>query len=139
MLTDTRILTRHRAHEVLWQRQAIIFGDQSVVQLHQVRKRGVDEQYLRALHFDNLHWCVFDVRATVRSLARDIPLTPRLDVPGMLLYTFREQFPSATALEVKALANYVDVWIDGADGEPVLPSVPMPPRVTFQPELRAGA
>jgi hypothetical protein len=114
MLPDTRILTRHREHCVLWERQAIVFKDGSTLELHAVRKLAIDDTFLRAIRFDE-HWFVFDLRAIRKSLALDIAQAPPRDISGVVLYTLREAFATSGDFLERLLANYLAIWIADVD------------------------
>ena len=114
MLADTRILSHHRSHSVLWERDPIVFPDQTTAQLHRVRKDAIDQQYLRGVEFEG-RWIIFDLRSVHRSFAQDIAQAPPRDVSGTVLYTLRAHFGTVSAFMAKAVGNGIDSW-RGLDG-----------------------
>ncbi len=139
MLPDTRVFSQHGAYASLWERQVIVFRDQSSLQLHAVRRDGVDETFHRALLYANEHWCVFDLRSLARSFAADFAALPARDHAGVVLYTLRELFASDAAFIAQAFKNFVHVWPEVGVEPLLLDAAPASARVVFQPELRAAA
>lgn len=139
MLTDTRILHRHGNHEVLAECQAVLFPDNKIVQLHDVRRRGLDDLYLRAMQYEESHWCVFDLRTIESKFAGEIPRTLHRDRAGLVLYTLRAKFPTCAEFQAGCMNNFEAAWI-APDGDPMRAYAAFPrSAITFQPELRAGA
>ena len=140
MLADTRILCRDGAFTVLHERQPIIFPDRSGAYLHRVRRNGVDETYLRAMPYEGVHWCVFDLRQVAPTIGEDFRLLLGRDHPGVILYTLRSLFPTNAEFIALAFKNFVHVWT-AADAEPllILGDGPALDRLVFQPELKAAA
>jgi hypothetical protein len=111
MFTDTRIIQRHAAYEVLAHHVAITWPDQSTVALHAVRAHGYDDMFLRALRCDALHWIVFDLRDVARTLATDIKALPRRDTDGLVLHTLRLAYDDATEFRHRAAARFRAGWL----------------------------
>lgn len=140
MLPDTRTISRHGDFVVLAERQPIIFRDNSGVFLHRVRKQGFEEVYLRAMPFQGVHWCIFDLRDIQPSFGQDFRSLLERDHPGVVLFTLREQFGGDAEFIARAFREFVHVWTDEA-AEPllILGAGPAADRVTFQHELRFAA
>lgn len=139
MLTDTRILQRHDGYEVLAESQAIPFHNGEAIQLHAVRRYGIDDMYLRAWEYENGRWCVFDLRVVHRQFATELPHAMPRDRLGIVLYTLRATFTSGAMFEACCFRNLSSTWI--AAEPPVLRNLPVAGAVaiTFQPELRRHA
>jgi hypothetical protein len=139
MLTDTRILQRHDGYEVLAECQAIPFHNGEAIQLHVVRRFGVEDMYLRAWEYENGRWCVFDLRVVHRQFATELPLAMPRDRLGIVLYTLRANFPSGALFEACCFRNLAATWF--APEAQLLRDMPQDHAVaiTFQPELRRHA
>lgn len=139
MFQDTRVLSQHGAFASLWERQVIVFHDQSSVQLYAVRRNGIDDTHLRALLYGNAHWCVFDLRSISRTIAGDFAALLMRDHAGVVLYTLREQFAGDAQFIAAAFKNFVSVWTEGSAEPLLIEGAPPMARITFQPELRTAA
>lgn len=140
MMTDTNIVQAHGHFTVLAERLRVVFREGDEVTLHRVRSHGFDSPLLRAVEAEPGNWFVFDLRCTGRTLARDLAAMPERDANGLVLYTLRELFPSATELLIRVVANSLEVW--RAAGEQLaldIPIEPASPALVFQPMLRAAA
>jgi hypothetical protein len=96
---DSRILARHGDNIVLDRAQSVIWRDGSSVQLHRVQVRDCDQTFLRALRRKDGQWIVFDLRAAARSLNCDLRSLLERDHDGAVLFTLRQEFLTAAALE----------------------------------------
>lgn len=96
MLIDTTPLLRIGKYTVLAERHEVLFRDDSIVGLHQVLHDGVPSVYLRCFVHDSLHALIFDVRHLAGSLAAEIPSCPARDLQGLVCFTMRLRFASAT-------------------------------------------
>lgn len=88
--------------------------DGTVQRLVQLHESGTPSPHLRALALPNARRLqVFDVRRIARTLAADLPAAPARDVPGLVHFTLRAAYPTATALH-QAVAAVCEL-----QGEPV--------------------
>lgn len=110
MLTDTRIVARHGAFDVLADCARVDFKDGSAATLHAVLAHGHPDTYLRAALDAHQHWTVFDVRRLARTIGYDVPLLPRADAPGCIAFSLRATFPSAQAMLAEAMFHRRDSW-----------------------------
>lgn len=138
MLTDTRILQRHSGYEVLAECQAVRFPDNHAVQLHDVRRRGIDDMFLRACLYGKSQWCVFDLRTVHRKFAVEIPLTLHRDRPGLVLYMLRAEFPSTFEFFSRVSSNLESTWTTDVELRRATDGFTAG-AITFQPELRSHA
>lgn len=73
--------------------------DGTVQRLVQLHERGTPSPHLRALALPgHTRLQVFDVRRLARTLAAELPAAPARDVPGLVHYTLRGIYPTASAL-----------------------------------------
>jgi hypothetical protein len=115
MLTDTKIIQRHNAHQVMAQRYEIMFHDATTIGLHAVYDCGVEHRFLRAIEHQPLHWIVIDLRDLAPDLARDLPALPKRDAIGCVFHQLRADYPSAAAFLRTALLRFKSAWFAGEE------------------------
>jgi hypothetical protein len=109
-LQDTRIIQRYCGLDVLAQRFEIMFKDGTAVALHPVHAVGTPQMFLRAVHHEGLQWVVFDLRHLAAEMEADVLRLHSRDTPGVVFYTLRRHFPTASDFLAKALAQRVAAW-----------------------------
>ena len=95
-LTDSSIIHRQGNREVLAQRYEVMWRDGSAINLHPVQVAGAPDTYLRGLQLDPHSWVIFDLRKLAPQLGKDIAQAPARDVVGLVFYTLRQAYPSAS-------------------------------------------
>ena len=115
MLTDTTIIHRHGAFEVVAQRHEVLWKDGSAVVLHPVRVvdaqgNSFEDTFLRAFQLQGLHWIVFDLRKCAPLLDADMRQHLPRDLPGIVFHTLRMRFPNAASFSLAAAANFKAAW-----------------------------
>jgi len=109
-LQDTRIIQRYCGLDVLAQRFEIMFKDGTAVALHPVHAVGTPQMFLRAVHHEGLQWVVFDLRHLAAEMEADVLRLHTRDTPGVVFYTLRRQYPTASLCLQRVLAQRVTSW-----------------------------
>lgn len=113
MLADTRLITNAQGrHQAQAQRFEIMFADGSTIGLHPVIKDGQPSMFLRCLRQGAMHLVVFDLRDVNTKMDEEIRKTHQRDVPGLVFYTLRQQFTTASQAAAKMISLPIDVLID---------------------------
>lgn len=111
---------------VLAARAEVLFRDGSRIGLHPVAAAGMPMLFLRAIRgasgVDGPHWTVFDLRHLgAPEIEADLLRAEQRDRQGVIYFTLRGLFPSATAFTAAALACAQASWwqhdtadVDGA-------------------------
>ena len=117
-ITDARTLHRHGRYDVLPRRHEVMWADGSSIDLHlvSVLDAGPPDTFLRAIQHDGRHWVIFDLRDLNKPLDAEIRSHLPRDVPGLVFYTLRHQYRSATEFSAAALAVCRAAWFSA---EPV--------------------
>lgn len=116
MLTETKIIQRHDAHQVMAQRYEILWRDGSTVGLHAVHDNGVEHAFLRAIEHRPSHWIVVDLRDLAPDVERDIKSLPRRDAIGVVFHTLRLGYSSAASFLARAIEKNRSAWFAGPPG-----------------------
>jgi hypothetical protein len=120
-LQDNRAIQRHAGFTVLAQRFEVMFRDGSTVGLHPVAQDGEQQMFLRAVQTQGLMWCIFDVRTCGgRDIEDDIKRCGPRDAPGVVFYTLRGRYISATAFLAAATEGALQAWWPMACAAPTL-------------------
>ena len=117
MLADTQIIaaTAGTMH-ITGQRFEIMFKDGSALGLHMVWQNGAPVTLLRALRQGSM-LIVFDLTKVAPALAEELPKCPARDVCGLVFYTLRQQFKTASECTeaIVSLQRAVLMDIDAAN------------------------
>lgn len=120
MLIDTRIIARQSAAagalEVLAQRHEIMFRDGTAVQLHPVHAHGLPMLTLRALEAPGAKLQLVDLARLVRRLDAELRTTQDRDIPGLVFYTLRQVYPSASLFVADVERHACGTWWAVGDG-----------------------
>lgn len=113
---DARINHGRDSLQVMPRRFEVMWRDGSTVALHLVSVNGNAEAdtFLRALQVDGGHWVYFDLRSVSKVLDAEIRSHLPRDVPGLVFYTLRHQFPNAAAFTVAAMQVSKATWFANA-------------------------
>lgn len=107
MFPDHNIIARAGAHEILADRQEVMFPhDGSAIWLHQVRRAGVPQPMLRAAACDRGALWLFDLGRIHPPLDVDLRVLPERDRIGLVFHGLRQAFPTKS-LFLKSLASRV--------------------------------
>ena len=97
---DNRVIAQHAGLLVLAPRHEIMFRDGSTVHLHALSRVGqptVVDLMLRAVHVDGMRWLVLDLRKFSAEIEGDLCRAEQRDRFGMVWFTLRGQFGTASA------------------------------------------
>jgi hypothetical protein len=111
IFVDTRVLCAAGRYAVLHERQIIQFKDHDALILHLVHENGHDAMFLRALALQmgsGAMYVVFDLRDVAPSM-REIAEHHPHDVPGIVRYTLRGNFDTASEAITCMLAQPLDM------------------------------
>ena len=112
---DARIIHGRDAWQVMPRRFEVMWRDGSTVALHLVSVNGNAEAdtFLRAVQLDGRNWCYFDLRHLSKALDAEIRSHLPRDVPGLVFYTLRLQYPNSATFIVAALQASQAMWFGG--------------------------
>ena len=105
-----RILQIHQGLAVHDQHHEIMFKDGSTLGLHPVSANYTLQMFLRAVRDDTGLWLVFDLRHLVHDIEDDMRRLPPRDTPGLVFYSLRRHYCTATACLAGVLAQRVTSW-----------------------------
>lgn len=100
MLTDTRVIARAGAHDVLAHRHEVLFVDGHAVWLHRVRRAGMLHRSLRTLATDSGCHLLFDLATLSAQLDASLCVAQERDHPGTVLYSLRRTYATKPAFVV---------------------------------------
>lgn len=109
-LQDTRIIQRHEKLAVHDQRHEVMFKDGSSLALHPVSLNATPQMFLRAVHHDSGLWMVFDLRHLDKNIEAEVLRLHSRNTPGVIFYTLRRYYCSATACLAGVLAQHSTSW-----------------------------
>lgn len=110
LMTDTHIIQRHEKLAVHAQRHEVMFKDGTSLALHPVSVQGTPQMFLRAVHHASGLWLVFDLRALDKDIEAEVLRLHSRDTPGVIFYTLRRYYCSATGCLAGVLAQHSTSW-----------------------------
>lgn len=109
-LQDTRIITRHEQMAVHAERHEVMFKDGTSITLHPVSAGDAPQMFLRAVQHASGLWLVFDLRHLDKEIEAEVLRLHSRDTPGVVFYTLRRYYCSATACLAGVLAQRITSW-----------------------------
>lgn len=109
-LQDTRIIQHHEKLAVHAQRHEVMFKDGTSLALHPVSVLGTPQMFLRAVQQASGLWLVFDLRHLDKEIEAEVLRLHSRDTPGVIFYTLRRYYCSATACLAGVLAQRITSW-----------------------------